>query len=378
VFFCLHAVFPLFSQEGSGIIIVSPPPEIKTGQDKAAPEIPDKSQSSLSEKPQLPLEEIKEVVPDKTPQAVEPVATAAAPIKLQEFKSDPLSGKPALDETGQKIHFYSDPAPLINEPRVESEEDAALRQLELERVFPVVDAPAGLFDFSVNAEKLKIIASHSYDNVAIKAGQTFGMNFLLANHRDQKYVLRENVIVASGARSAYEIASFKILPGQTCSRRVAFFLDASIAPGVHEAVYQLLAESDQAIVSQLKFKFAIASLPRLSFKLNSATRIEEAAEFKVMGTIENRGNVDLHIALSIDGRAESLTVMPNRISLPVGGHAMVEIIGIAPAKSHPLDDSLVLDLSAETEQESGNLKLLEQQLKLRLADSQVGSKRVDL
>jgi hypothetical protein len=369
--YCLNTVLLLASQEGSNqLIIVAPPPEIESVQDKVVPVFPDKPKLPLPEKPQLPSKATKETVADKAPQAFEPVATATPPIELQEFKADHLSGKPALDEIGQKIHFYSDPAPLINEPRVEREEDAALRQLERERAFPIIDAPAGLYDFSASDGKLGIIASHSYTDFPIKAGQNLGIDFLLTNHNGQKFVLTEGVIAPPGARTAYGIAAFEVLPGQTIRRRVSLFLDSAIAPGIHEACYQLQSEPGKEAVSQLKFRFAINSLPELIFKLTSAARINEAAPFKVLGTLENNGNVDLHLALTVVGRAENLKIMPGRISLPVGAQAIIEITGVSPAKSHPLDNSLLLNFSAVAEQESGNLKLLEQQLKFWLASPQ--------
>jgi hypothetical protein len=357
VFFVLGlcAILPLAAQERPNQpIIIAPPPIIQTDQEM--PPFPDKKESLTKE--------VKVHWPD---QSLEIIATPPSQIELQEFTADALSGMPLLDESGKSILFYSDPSPLIREASPEPEEIAAMKQLERERVFPVIDAPVGLFDISSSSEKLVLVASHAYKNTAIKAGQTLGIDFLLTNPGDEKLFISEVASITKGARAAYELAPFVILPGQTIKRRASFFLDSTIAPGIHQASYQIRTVADKKAICRFECKFAVNSFPKVSFKLEPVAQIPEASQFKIAGKLENSGNVDLHLALNLDGEAENLNIIPNHISLPAGGHVIVELTGAAPARSHPLDNSLVLNLSAIAEQKDGNLKLLQQALKLRLA-----------
>lgn len=286
--------------------------------------------------------------------------------ELKEFHAKPLSEKSAMGKTGKGLLFYSDPKPIVSPPPPKPEHEVAYNEFEHSRELPVIDAPAGLFNFAGSSEVIHIVASHSYDNVQIKAGKIVAFNMLIANKTRVSSNYRERIVAPPGIRGVHEIAPFEIPAGKIVVRRVSLFLDSSLSPGVYRVSYQMKSSLGNEICGSLAFSFAIKASPELGFELISSVEVKESSPFKVLGRLSNNGNVDLYLQLELSGQGKKLSVLPARISLPAKGHATIELSGLAPARSHPLDDLLQLNLSAISDKESGSLQLLNKTIQLRL------------
>ena len=266
----------------------------------------------------------------------------------------------------EKIHFYSDPYPLVRPTTESNSLDPELIKLEQAWNFPQIDAPAGLYDFNYSNKNLKIVASHSFQNKNIKSGQTIVLDFLLSNPSSFAINLKEKVTAHKKIRPAFERTSFLLGPGENAKRHIALFLDSSLAPGIYEIVYQAFSNTVKTLSEKVKFRFAVKAFPCLKFKRTSSTRIKANSVFNVTGKLQNCGNLFLHLDLSASSKATGLQVVPSRISLPAGSHSQIEISGKSPALSHPLKNVLSLFFTATARTGKKNIQLMNEPIKLLL------------
>lgn len=312
----------------------------------------------------------KEVLTEKHEPAQKPAAGYAPPVieklDVEEFVAAVAPGKPTIDAAGNVIHFYSDPMPLVAEPPPDPDYDPDFADFELSRVLPVVDAPDGLYKFSFTGDGIQIAASHTYDNKPVQAGQIVALNMTVTNNSGLKRTFSEMVTAPTGVRGVYEVAPFEIGAGQTVTRRVSLHLYSSLVAGEHKIAYSVSGKTAGNIKGTLEFMFAIRALPRLQFEIASAPLLLENSPFKVSGKLINSGNTGLNLSLNLKGRQKGLQISPARISLPSGGHAFIELTGTTPARNHPLDDIVHMQLLAVTDKKSGSIQLLDEPVKLRI------------
>ncbi|MGM0598834.1 MAG: hypothetical protein ACQETH_03345 [Candidatus Rifleibacteriota bacterium] len=290
-------------------------------------------------------------------------------VKEKNNSATPVPEQKKQKAAEEKIHFYSDPAPLIRKTKSSMNFDLELFKLEQAKDFPRIDAPAGLYDFSYSDKNFKIIASHSLKEKEIKPGQTIGLDFMVSNLTSRGYRLKQEIIAHEKIRAAHERTSFLLEPGKKTNRHIALFLDSSLPPGIYQIVYRLNSTAGNTLSETVKFKFAVKAFPCLKFKRTSSAQITENSLFKVTGELHNCGNLDLYLDLAIGGNANNLEVVPSRISLPAGSNCYLEISGKSPALLHPMKNVLKLNFSATARTSKRNFELLNKPIKLILGAS---------
>lgn len=299
-----------------------------------------------------------------------PASIPGEKLPVKEFIADPVSGKPAVGNDGNLVHFYSDESPLVPPPPPDPDYDPDFADFELSRVLPVINAPDGIYGFSFVGEGLQISASQTYAGVQIQASQTIALNMTITNNSGTTHNFIEKVTAPDGIKAVHEIAGFEIAAGRSTVRRLSLQLDSALNAGEHQVNYAVNCVDDKAVSGKLDFNFAIRPVQRLQLALDpSADGVIENEKFKLTGKIINTGNTGVNAHLNIKGKKNNgLSIVPARLSLPAGGFAIVELEGVAPSREHPLDDLMQINLSAITDKKSGSMQLLDEPIKIRIAD----------
>jgi hypothetical protein len=229
-------------------------------------------------------------------------------LPVREFVAAPVIGKPAIDQDGKIIHFYSDPEPLVAPPPPDPDFDPEFADFEASRALPVIDAPDGIYDMVCDGSGLAVLASHTFTRVRIEAGDIVALNAIVTNNSGIKRQMVEQIHTPEGVRGVHEIAAFELEPGESASRRIALHISSSVSAGEYKAKYMVRCKANQTINGSMEFRFAIRALPKLQFDIASPTEILANNRFRITGTLKNSGNTSLNIALTLKGKSQSLQV----------------------------------------------------------------------